>query len=251
MPNLFNLSLKAQNSYPGNTVIPSATQQVPDLLTSQEDLLSGVFEVFGNSTASANTLATTIGLAVNSVLAGATAVPLSNPITGANLVFNYWRGLYVTVGRRIAGTAPTSTQASATSTTSLLIETGSKAFTVASGLAYVVGQRVRATSAANSANFMEGVIASYSSTTLTVTVDATSGSGTLADWNITGLICAQIKSTGFGGLSTHATIPVPLYEGAAFVLTSPAGLKSAAAQTLTIYLNGTNGLNVNVLVTGT
>ena len=72
----------------------------------------------------------------------------------------------------------------ATSTTSLAIGTGSKAFTVSSGLAYSAGARVRAASAANTANWMEGVVASYSSTTLTVTVDATSGSGTLADWNI-------------------------------------------------------------------
>lgn len=72
----------------------------------------------------------------------------------------------------------------ATSTTSLLIGTGSKAFTTQSGLAYSAGARVRASSAANGANYMEGLVTSYSGTTLTVNVTKVGGSGTLADWNI-------------------------------------------------------------------
>lgn len=73
---------------------------------------------------------------------------------------------------------------SKTSTTSLTIGTGSKAFTVASGLSFVAGNSVTATSAASSANFMTGTVASYSGTTLTVTVTTIGGSGTLADWTI-------------------------------------------------------------------
>lgn len=69
-----------------------------------------------------------------------------------------------------------------TSTTSLAIGTGSKAFTTQAGLAYQNGARVRASSAANTANWMEGV-ATYSGTTLTIDVDKANGSGTLADWN--------------------------------------------------------------------
>ncbi|SCB33866.1 hypothetical protein GA0061098_1006175 [Bradyrhizobium shewense] len=69
-----------------------------------------------------------------------------------------------------------------TSTTSLTIGTGSKAFTTQSGLAYTNGARVRASSAANTSNWMEG-LATYSGTTLTINVDKTNGSGTLADWN--------------------------------------------------------------------
>lgn len=72
----------------------------------------------------------------------------------------------------------------ATSATSLLIGTGSKAFTTQANLAYTVGARVRATSAANTANWMEGLVTAYSSTTLTVLIDKTNGSGTFADWNI-------------------------------------------------------------------
>lgn len=249
MPNTFALTLKAQNSYPASSVVQAATQQIPDLSFSENDLISGVFEVFGNSTASANTLATS-GTTVNSVLAGGSAVPLTNPITNATLAFNYWRGLYVTVTRRDPAVAPASVRPSALSTTSLAIEVASKAFTVAASLGYVAGMRVRATSAANAANFMEGTVTTYSSTTLTVAVDTIGGTGTLADWTITGLICAQIKSDGFGGVVTNTTVPLPIYEGGSFIYSTPTGRKSATSQTLTILLNGTTGLNVNVLVIG-
>lgn len=249
MPNTFALTLKAQNSYPASSVVQAATQQIPDLSFSENDLISGVFEVFGNSTASANTLATS-GTTVNSVLANGSAVPLTNPITNATLAFNYWRGLYITVTQRDPLVAPASVRPSALSTTSLAIEVASKAFTVAASLGYVAGMRVRATSAANAANFMEGTVTTYSSTTLTVAVDTIGGTGTLADWTITGLICAQIKSDGFGGVVTNTTVPLPIYEGGSFIYSTPTGRKSATSQTLTILLNGTTGLNVNVLVIG-
>ena len=249
MPNIFALSLKAQNSYPASTVVQAATQQVPDLILREEDLISGVFEVFGNSTASTNSLATS-GTTVNSVLAGGSPVPLTNPITNATLAFNYWRGLYITVTQRDPLVEPASVRPTATSTTSLLIEVASKAFTVAASLGYVANMRVRATSAANPANFMEGTVTSYASTTLTVAVDTIGGTGTLADWTITGLICAQIQSNGFGGVVTNTAVPLPIYEGGSFIYSTPTGRKSATTQTLTILLNGTTGLNVNVLVIG-
>ena len=249
MPNIFALTLKAQNSYPGNSVIPSATQQVPDVIVREESLISGVFEVFGNSTASTNSLATS-GTTVNSVLAGGSAIALTNPITNATLAFNYWRGLYITVTQRDPLVEPASVRPTATSTTSLLIEVASKAFTVAPSLGYVAGMRVRATSAANAANFMEGTVTSYATTVLTVAVDTIGGTGTLDDWTITGLICAQIQSNGFGGVVTNTSVPLPIYEGGSFLYSTPTGRKSATTQTLTILLNGTTGLNVNVLVLG-
>lgn len=72
----------------------------------------------------------------------------------------------------------------ATSTTSLLIGTGSKTFTTQASLAYTVGARTRAASAANPVNYMEGLVTAYSGTTLTVNVTRIGGSGTLADWNL-------------------------------------------------------------------
>lgn len=81
----------------------------------------------------------------------------------------------------IGNTGPTGAGYGGTSTTSLAIGVGSKAFTTQAGLAYTNGARVRASSAANTSNWMEG-LATYSSTTLTINVDKTNGSGTLADW---------------------------------------------------------------------
>lgn len=73
----------------------------------------------------------------------------------------------------------------ATSTTSLAIANGvSKAFTTQTGLAYSAGARARAASAADGTNFMEGLVASYSGSTLTIQVDTIGGSGTKSDWNI-------------------------------------------------------------------
>lgn len=69
-----------------------------------------------------------------------------------------------------------------TSTTSLAIGTGAKLFTTQAGLAYQNGARVRATSNGDTTKWMEGV-ATYSGTTLAITVDSTNGSGTFADWN--------------------------------------------------------------------
>lgn len=74
--------------------------------------------------------------------------------------------------------------AKGTSTTSLAIGTGSKVFTTQASKGFIAGQPVIISSAANRANWMWGAVASYASTTLTVTVSLTGGSGTLADWDI-------------------------------------------------------------------
>lgn len=72
----------------------------------------------------------------------------------------------------------------ATSTTSFTIGTGSKVFTTQAGLAYLAGDRVRASSASGIANWMEGQVTAYAGTSLTVNVDLVGGSGTKTDWNI-------------------------------------------------------------------
>lgn len=69
-----------------------------------------------------------------------------------------------------------------TSTTSLLIAVATKVFTTQAGLAYQVGNRMRASSAANGANYMEGFVSDYTGTNLTLDVVVVGGSGTLADW---------------------------------------------------------------------
>lgn len=107
-------------------------------------------------------------------------------------------------------TAPTSD--GATSLTSRVIGLGSKAFTTQAGLSYKAGEsRIRATSAANpTVDYMEGVVASYSGTTLTLTIDVISGSGTHGDWSlIVPRVACRISprlATGTGQLKDAETI---------------------------------------------
>lgn len=83
-------------------------------------------------------------------------------------------------------TGPTGPGYTATSVSSVAIaSSGSKTFTTQSGLAYTAGARVRAADSANpSTNYMEGVVTSYSGTTLIFTADRSVGSGTISSWNI-------------------------------------------------------------------
>lgn len=106
----------------------------------------------------------------------------------------YWQ-LLSSIGAT-GNTGATGAGYGGTSTTSLTIGTGSKAFTTQAGLAYTNGARVRASSAANTSNWMEGLV-TYSGTTLTMTSDKTNGSGTLADWNLN-----VVGQPGAGDLSS-------------------------------------------------
>lgn len=70
----------------------------------------------------------------------------------------------------------------AVSTTSRAIGTGSKVFTITPSVnSFATGQKVRASSTANAANYMEGII-TVVGTTLTMDCTAFGGSGTLASW---------------------------------------------------------------------
>lgn len=71
------------------------------------------------------------------------------------------------------------------STTSLLIGTGSKSFTVQSGSviqAWTAGETLRARYKAKSTEYMEGTVTSWNGTTLVLNVTTTGGSGTYAAW---------------------------------------------------------------------
>lgn len=71
-----------------------------------------------------------------------------------------------------------------TSTTSLTIGTGDKTLTTQAGLALSVGQFVRLASTASPGSYMAGTITAYSSTSMTVAVVETAGSGTYTAWGI-------------------------------------------------------------------
>ncbi|AWL07966.1 hypothetical protein HME7025_00081 [Aquirufa nivalisilvae] len=74
-----------------------------------------------------------------------------------------------------------------TSVTSITIGTGSKTFTTnkaSTSSAFIAGLRVRVINTTTPTNYMEGVITSFTSTTLIVIVDYVAGSGTYAIWEI-------------------------------------------------------------------
>lgn len=70
------------------------------------------------------------------------------------------------------------------SSTSNTIGTGTKTFTVPSGLGFQVGQYILIQQSGNPANVMSGRVLTYSGTTLSVDVTNTLGSGTFSNWTI-------------------------------------------------------------------
>lgn len=93
----------------------------------------------------------------------------------------------------------------ATSTSSVTIGTGSQTFATQAGLAYSIGARARASSNANGANYMEGLVTAYDTSTgaLTVNVDTIGGSGQHADWNIN--VAGNVGATGPAGSGVTTT----------------------------------------------
>jgi hypothetical protein len=73
-----------------------------------------------------------------------------------------------------------------TSSTSLAVGTGSKSFTVPTGMGFKAGGFVQLREQANGGNFMSGVVTSYNVSTgvLVANIDTILGSGTYADWNV-------------------------------------------------------------------
>ena len=74
-----------------------------------------------------------------------------------------------------------------TSSTSNAVGTGSLTFTTnltSTQTAFSVGQRVRIAYTVTPTNYVEGIITSFSGTTLVMTSDAFGGSGTYTSWNI-------------------------------------------------------------------
>lgn len=137
--------------------------------------------------------------------------------SGANLTTNITAtggsGTYADWTLRASGSAGSTGSTGATGpgylatsvTSNTIASSGSKTFTTQSGLAYVAGTRVRAAdSGAPSTNYMEGVVTSYSGTTLIFTADRSAGSGTLISWNLG--IAGDQGATGVTG-STGPTGP--------------------------------------------
>jgi hypothetical protein len=85
----------------------------------------------------------------------------------------------------------------ATSTSSITVGTGNKAFVVGTGKSFANGSIARATSTVTNA-WMQGTV-TYSGSTLTINVTSTSGVGTDTHWSITGGVNQPTNWEGGGG----------------------------------------------------
>jgi hypothetical protein len=123
-----------------------------------------------------------------------------------------------------------------TSTSSVAIGTGNKTFTTQSGEQYTAGVYLLAVSQANAANSMFGQVVSYAGTSLVLDVQATGGSGTYADWNLSlagvpGPAGTGITNQATGFTATGGTSPRTLTVDVD--LTASAVATTAGTQTLT------------------
>lgn len=127
--------------------------------------------------------------------------PITVTKTGLSYTFGFDQSAGLTGPAGATGaTGATGAGYGGTSSTSLAIANSvTKTFTTQAGLAYQVGNYVRASSAAGSGNFMEGTVSSYSGTTLAIAVTTIGGSGTKSDW-----VFATSGVPGTTGVSTIA-----------------------------------------------
>jgi hypothetical protein len=110
-----------------------------------------------------------------------------------------------------------------TSSSSVLIGSGNKTFTITAGSAFSSGQRVRAINTANLANFVEGV-ATVAGTTMVISADVVGGSGTYTAWRI--VLVGNVGATGPAGTAgaigpTGPGVTGP--TGPASTITGPTG----------------------------
>ena len=128
------------------------------------------------------------------------------------------------------------------SSSNTIASSGSFTFATQTGLAYVVGDRVRVVSQSTATNYMEGTITAYSAGSMTISVTNSSGSGAVSSWYITAT--GNVGATGAAGAAGVAGATGPTGSaGAAGIAgaTGPTGLLSAgSAAGNTPYWNGSS-----------
>ncbi len=166
------------------------------------------------------------------------ASPLLLDTTGGAFAFSFDTDAAVLTGPTgpTGSAGPTGAGYGGTSTTSLLIASSvTKFFTTQAGLAYQVGNYVRASSAASGANFMEGTVSAYSGTSLSIDVTTIGGAGTFADW-------------AFAIAGVPGTTGVASLDGAVGVMTVSTGLdvvgQDLRVTTIPVANGGTGGVNL-------
>ncbi|MYN42747.1 hypothetical protein GTP55_25720 [Duganella sp. FT109W] len=125
----------------------------------------------GNSAASAATAATQAGIATAKAADAAVQVVAATAKAGE-------------AAASAAASANSATGLIATSTTSLVMGNGTQVLTVPAGKQFPPAAPLALVSAGAPTNKMFGTVASYSGTTLTMTITKTEGTGTFNDWTI-------------------------------------------------------------------
>jgi hypothetical protein len=119
-----------------------------------------------------------------------------------------------------------------TSVSSVAIATGSKTFTTNLSnisTAFTVGTRVRVAYVTTPANYMEGVITSFSGTTLVVNVDSIGGSGTYANWTIS--VAGLQGSNGVTSITGTANQVIASASTGAVTLSLPQDIATTSSPT--------------------
>jgi hypothetical protein len=135
------------------------------------------------------------------------------------------------------------------SSTSLAIGMGNKIFATTVATPLPLGQRVRA---ANTFGYMEGVVTTYSTSSLTINVDTTSGSGTTGGWSLTAIgpnmngvttltpSTSTFTSTGYATSGVTTTVAAGPSKRAYVTVSGDAGTGSATQCIVSYnYANGT------------
>jgi len=117
----------------------------------------------------------------------------------------------------LASIAMNNNSTNSTSTTSILIATGSISLTVQTAKGYVVGQTVKIASTASPTNWMLGDVTAYTSGTgaLVVSVNVIQGSGTFAAWTVSlavsnagvGFTLSDLQKQAKTGFTSAGTAP--------------------------------------------
>jgi hypothetical protein len=84
-----------------------------------------------------------------------------------------------------------------TSTSSVTIGTGAQTFIVGASLAFATGDPVTIVNTTDTRNALSGTVTSYASTTLQVNITKTTGSGTLASWQVKGTYPSSVATYEF------------------------------------------------------
>ena len=119
-----------------------------------------------------------------------------------------------------------------TSVSSVAIATGSQTFTTNLSnisTAFTVGTRIRVAYVTTPANYMEGVITSFSGTTLVVNVDSIGGSGTYANWTIS--VAGIQGSNGVTSITGTANQVIASASTGAVTLSLPQDIATTSSPT--------------------